>query len=73
MQVMRKVIISKEEYENLKKQATAYKKLASRFFETVIKDPIKDVVIDFVKTGLYTREFLADLESGLRKSSFKKK
>ena len=68
---MSQVTISKEEYKKLKKQSEAYKRLASRFFEAVVKDPVKDVVEDFHKTGLYTKDFLSDLETGLRKSTYK--
>ena len=67
---MSKVTISKIEYEHLKKQATAYRKFAAKFFESMIKDPIEEVVDDFSKTNLYSKEFLKDLESGLRKSSY---
>lgn len=67
---MNKVNISKEEYQKLKKQSEAYKKLASRFFETIVKDPIKDVIQDFRQSNLYTKDFLSDLENGLRKSSY---
>lgn len=70
---MDKITISKEEYKKLKKQSEAYKKLAGHLFETVIKDPIKDVVADFRGTGLYTNDFLSDLENGLRKSSYSAK
>ena len=57
---MSKISISREEYKNLKKQSEAYKTLATRFFETAIKDSTKDVV----------KDFLSDLENGLRKSSY---
>ena len=70
---MKKITISKEEYQKLKKQSEAYKKLTSRLFEAVVKDPIKDVVSDFRQTSLYTSEFLSDLEDGLRKSSYSAK
>ena len=70
---MSKVSISKEEYQKLKKQSEAYRKLTGRLSESVIKDPIKDVVRDFQETGLYTKDFLFDLETGLRRSSYKAK
>jgi len=70
---MVEVAVSKTEYEKLKRQATAYRRFAKKFFELIIKDPIKEVVEDFRKTNLYTKEFLKDLESGLRKSSYAKK
>ena len=70
---MVKVAVPKTEYEKLKRQATAYRRFAEKFFESVIKDPIEEVVEDFRKTDLYTEEFLKDLENGLRKSSYAKK
>lgn len=70
---MKSVVMSKNEYSKLKKQADAYKKLSSRLFESLIKDPIEEIINDFRKADLYTNEFLADLEKGLRKSSFAKK
>ena len=69
---MAKVTIPKEEYQKLQKQARAYQKLAARLFESIIKDPIREVVRDFRDTGLYSKDFLADLEAGLRKSSYAK-
>ena len=56
----------------MRKQAEGYQKLASRLFESVIKDPIQEVVEDFRGTGLYTEAFLKDLEDGLQKSSYNK-
>ena len=67
------VIIPKTEYSKLKRQSDAYKKIYSRFFEIIIKDPKEDVIKEFQKTNLYTREFLTDLEDGLKKSSYAKK
>lgn len=69
---MAKITIPKEEYQKLQKQSAAYKKLAARLFEVMLKDPVREVVKDFHDTGLYTKEFLADLENGLRKSSYAK-
>jgi len=69
---MVKVTIPKEEYQKLQQQSQAYQKLAARLFESIIKDPIRDVVQDFKDTGLYSKGFLADLETGLRKSSYAK-
>ena len=70
---MVKVEIPKTEYEQLKKQAEAYRRFAARFFESVVRDPIDQVVEDFRKTNLYPEVFLKDLESGLRKSSYLKR
>jgi hypothetical protein len=69
---METVTISKKEYSKLRSQAKAYEKLAKGFFENIVKDPIEEVVKDFEKTGLYTDEFLDDLGSGLRKSTYSK-
>lgn len=66
-------MIPKEEYTRLKKQSEAYKKLASRFFETAIKDAVKETAEDFRRTGFYTKEFISDLEKGLRRSSYSTK
>lgn len=73
MNTSSRVILSKTEYNALKRQAEAYRKFAARFFETAVSDPVKDVVSDFRKTGLYTKSFLKDIESGLKKSSYLKK
>ena len=67
---MNKITISKEEYKKLKNQSDAYKKLTSHLFQAIVKDPVQDVVSDFSRTGLYTKEFLTDVENGLRKSSY---
>jgi hypothetical protein len=73
MAVMASVILPKTEYEQLKRQAEAYRKFAAGFFATVTRDPIGEMVEDFRKTKLYSDEFLKDLESGLRKSSYAKR
>lgn len=70
---MATITIPKTEYSKLKRQADAYKKLSGRFFEFMIKDPIEEIVNDFRKTNLYTKEFLTDLEDGLKKSSYSKR
>ena len=67
------ITISKNKYSELKRQADAYKKLSSRFFESIVKDSIEEVVNDFRKTNSYTKEFLTDLEDGLTKSSYAKR
>ena len=69
----RTVTLSKTEYRKLKAQAKAYQKIMSKFFEFALKGSIKEVVEDFRRTNLYSEEFLKDLESGLRKSSYFKK
>lgn len=70
---MDKIVISKIEYLRLKRQSAAYKKLASSFYESIPKDSIETVVDDFRKTDLYSEEFLEDLKSGLKRSSYAKK
>lgn len=67
------VKVPKMEYLRLKKQAEAYRIISARVFELPLCDPIHAVVDDFRETDLYTEEFLADLEDGLRKSSYTKK
>lgn len=69
---MNTVTISKKEYGQLKSQALAYRKMARSLFSAVVKDPISEVVGDFNSTGLYEADFLKDLETGLRKSSYLK-
>ena len=64
------VTLPKTKYEQLRRQAEAYRKLAAELFELVLQDPIEEVVRDFRATNLYTEEFLQDLEAGLRKSSY---
>lgn len=70
---MDKIVISKIEYLRLKQQSAAYKRLASNFFESIPKDSIETVVDDFRKMDLYSEEFLEDLKSGLKRSSYAKK
>lgn len=67
------ITLPKIKYEQLKRQAAAYRKFTARFFEFIVKDPVSQVVDDFRKTDLYTEEFLRDLEDGLRNSSYAKK
>jgi hypothetical protein len=69
---MSDITISKAEYRRLKQQASAYRKLTSHLFESIVKAPIEDVVENFRSTDLYTDDFLKDLEEGLRKSSYGK-
>jgi hypothetical protein len=67
---MATVTIPKVEYQTLKRQSLAYKRLAARVFETAVKDDVTAAIKDFADTGLYTRAYLAELEEGLRKSSY---
>ena len=66
------VILPKNEYEKLKRQAETYRRFAARFFEMAIRDPIEEIVEDFRRANLYTEDFLKDLKSGLKKSSYTK-
>lgn len=67
------ITLSKTEYQRLKAQAKAYQKIMSKFFELALRNSIKEVIEDFRRTNLYSEEFLKDLESGLKKSSYFKK
>lgn len=67
------VVVSRNEYQKLRKQAKAFQKLAGRIFESVITDSVEVVVEDFRKTKLYSEAFLSDLEEGLKKSSYAKR
>ena len=67
------VTLPKTEYLRLKKLAQAYKNIAARMFEMPLRDPIDEVLADFKATKLYTKEFLSDLETGLRNSSYMQK
>lgn len=66
---MATITVQEEEYRKLKQQARAYQQLMAQFFESIPSASIDTIVKDFKSTGLYTNEFIADLESGLRKSS----
>ena len=70
---MNQITISESEYITLKNHFDAYKKLVSNLFSSIIADPINEVVEDFKNTNLYTDNFIKDLESGLRKSSYANK
>ena len=67
---MSQVTISKQEYKQLKRQEAAYRKIAAKLFQSIVKDDIASVVRDFADTKLYSKGFLNDLENGLRKSSY---
>ena len=66
---MSEVTIQKEEYQALKRESVAYRKIASKLFASVVKDDVAFVIRDFAKTGKYSKDFLKDMETGLRKSS----
>ena len=67
---METVTIPKSEYIRLNKISEIYNNLAKTVFENIINDPIDEVVKEFRDTGLYTSEFIDDLEAGLKKSSY---
>ena len=67
------ITISKPEYDLLTRRSEAYQKITAKLFEFIIQDPIDQIVEDFRKTNLYSEEFIGDLESGLRKSSYSNK
>lgn len=69
---MNKVLISKKEYQQLKERSEAYKKGASAFFSSVVRKSVAEVVEDFKNTDLYSKRFIADLEKGLKRSSYAK-
>ena len=68
---MSTITLPKNEYLKLKRESTEFRRLSARIFEIAVDD-VTNVVEDFKKTNLYTDEFLADLEDGLRKSSYGK-
>lgn len=70
---MASITLPKTEYERLERESKAYRKFAERFFEFVLDDSPSDVVQDFRGTGLYSDDFLKDLEAGLEKSTYGKK
>jgi len=69
---MAHITIPKKEYDQLKKHSRAYKRVATKLFSAIVKDSVSDIVADFRKTGLYTKNFISDLEIGLKKSSYGK-
>lgn len=72
-QLKNKISVPKREYMRLKKQARAYRILAAKVFALPIRNPIDEVIEDFKETELYSEKFLADMEDGLKKSSYAKK
>lgn len=47
--------------------------MASIQIEKIQKDIVSKTVKDFQEVGLYTKDFLEDLEKGLRNSSYGKR
>ena len=64
------IVIPKTEYRRLRREADAYKKIAGGLNALILHDSVSEAVDDFKKTGLYTDEFISDLETGLRRSSY---
>jgi hypothetical protein len=71
--MIEEITITKKEYLKLINQAEAFNKLKSAVFESILSDPISEVLEDFRTTELYSDEFLNDLEGGLRKSNYLKR
>lgn len=46
---METITIPKAEYKKLLSRAKAYEKLAGSIFEYAIKDPVNEIVSDFIK------------------------
>ena len=69
---MNKIAIPKTEYRQLRRQADAYKKIAGDLSALILRDSVAEAVGDFRNTGLYAEEFLSDMETGLRKSSYQR-
>jgi predicted transcriptional regulator len=67
MRLMSRITISKTEYSKLRKESKAYQDLMVGLFEQIIKNPIENIVDDFRASNIYSKKFITDLESGLRK------
>ena len=71
---MTTVTLPKIEYVELKKRAIAYEKIVGIIGHDVFVSPpvrsASQVMKDFEKTGLYSKAFLKDLASGLKRSSY---
>lgn len=68
------ITLPKIKYLDLKKRAEAFDKMIAgispSFFFTPVEKSRKRIISDFSKTKLYSKEFLKDLEKGLKRSSF---
>lgn len=71
---MTTVTLPKIEYLNLKKRAEAFDKMLAginpSFFFAPPEKSRKKIISQFSKTKLYRKEFLKDLEKGLKRSSY---
>ncbi|MDD4990515.1 MAG: hypothetical protein PHW31_04425 [Candidatus Pacebacteria bacterium] len=64
------ITLPKTEFNQLKQQALAYRKFATKFFDFIIRDSAENVVNDFRATNLYAEGFLRDLKTGLSDSTY---
>jgi hypothetical protein len=68
------ITLPKIKYLDLKKRAEAFDKMVAginpSFFFIPQEKSRKKIIADFSKTKLYGKEFLKDLEKGLKRSSF---
>ncbi len=71
-QLKESITLSKQEYLNLKKQARAYRSMATKIYKEPLRGSVENVVEDFKATGKYSAKFITDLEDGLKKSSYSK-
>lgn len=71
---MATVTLPKIEYLKLKKRAEAFDKMIAEvnpsLFFTPMEKSRKKIISEFSKTKLYSKEFLKDLEKGLKRSSY---
>lgn len=68
------ITLPKIEYLSLKKRAEAFDKMVAEinpsFFFVPVEKSRKKIISEFSKTKLYNKEFLKDLNQGLKRSSF---
>jgi len=70
---MATVTVPKTKYEELKKQAAAYRKIVSAAGADLFKPPTRDaqrVVAALKGTGRYSKKFIASVARGLTRSSY---
>ena len=71
---MSTVTIPKMKYETLKREAAAYRKIASaggvNLFDSPPTRDTKKVIAAMKETGRYSKKFLSSLSKGLARSSF---
>ena len=68
------ITLPKIEYQSLKKRAEAFDNMIAGINPSVFFVPAeksrKKIISEFSKTKLYSKEFLKNLEKGLKRSSF---